>query len=483
MNKIQKDNLGFLGADYQYKLVSAFVQDKKYFEDLYNIIEPNAFTESCLRGIVGVMKDYYDKSGNVPSYDTILIEVRSKLVNTEEDNEYYNETVDQLKSISCEAREEIEALGMKFFKQQGVIKAAQEMLQKVKNGASIDELEVSQQEIADVLNIKRHDSNISSPLDNIEDDLSKENIVTIPTGVDLLDEALGGGLDKGKLGLIICPTGVGKTSMTTCFAANAACYTCEQNNYEGYKVLQIIFEDSHRDIHRKYFGNISGIESAEINVSEENTEKVRLALKTSSRSEFINNNIRIERFDSGEKTATDIKNEIKRITNEGFKPDMVIIDYFECLAPEPGYSKLDVTEREAKTMRKLENMAVELDIAIWVPTQGNRESMSALLITTDKMGGSIKKGQIAQVILTVAKTPEQKKANKATISLQKNRGGKDTINLEGVNFNNGTCIIDCSEVIEFDSVLEYNSEATFKEDQIKQNYTKELRAPYKLNQK
>jgi len=481
MTKIQKDNLGFLGVDYQYKLVSAFVQDKKYFEDLYNIIEPNAFTESCLRGIVGIMKDYYNNSGSVPSFETILFCVNDKLVNTEEDRDYYAETIDNLKTISCEAREEIESLGMKFFKQQGVIKAAQEMLQKVKNGANLDELEESQQEIADVLNIKRHQSNMSSPLESIEDDLSKENIVSIPTGVDKLDEVLGGGLDKGKLGLIICPTGVGKTSMTTCFAANAACYTCEQNNFEGYKILQIIFEDSHRDIHRKYFGNISGIESADINASEENTEKVRLALKTSSRSQYINDNIRIERFDSGEKTATDIKNEIKRITNEGFKPDLVIIDYFECLAPEPGYSKLDITERESKTMRKLENMAVELDIAIWIPTQGNRDSMTALLVTTDKMGGSIKKGQIAQVIITVAKSPEQKKKNLATISLQKNRGGKDAINLEGVYFNNGTCIIDCSEIVEFEDVLEYNEDAAYREEEMQQSYTKQLRAPYKLN--
>lgn len=481
MNKIQKDNLGFLGVDYQYKLVSAFVQDKKYFEDLYNIIEPNAFTESCLRGIVGVMKDYYDKSGNVPSYDTISFSVRNKLVNTEEDREYYDETIDKLKTISCEAREEIESLGMKFFKQQGVIKAAQEMLQKVKNGASIDELEISQQEIAEVLSIKRHNSNITSPLENVEEDLSKENVVTIPTGVELLDDTLGGGLDKGKLGLIIGPTGFGKTSMTTCFAANAACYACEQNNNEGYKVLQIVFEDSHRDIHRKYFANISQIESAEINSSEENLEAVRLALKTSYRSEYINNNIRIERFDSGEKTATDIKNEIKRITNEGFKPDLVVIDYFECLAPEPGFAKLDVTERESKTMRKLENMAVELDIAIWIPTQGNRDSLVTELVTTDKMGGSIKKGQIAQVIISISKTVEQKKANKATISLLKNRGGKDTINLEGVYFNNGTCIIDCSEAIEFDSVLEYNANATFKEQELDRDCVKDIRAPYRIN--
>ena len=35
----------------------------------------------------------------------------------------------------------------------------------------------------------------SSPLEDVERDLSKDSVITVPTGVRKLDEALGGGLD------------------------------------------------------------------------------------------------------------------------------------------------------------------------------------------------------------------------------------------------------------------------------------------------
>ena len=481
MAKIEKRTLGFLGADYQYRLVSSFVEDGKFFKDIYSVVEQNAFTEPCLRGIVGVMKDYYDATGSVPSYEMINIKVREKLVHNDDDLQYYNETIEKLRKTTCEGRGQIEELGLEFFKQQEIIRCANEMVQSVVAGATMEEVSKYSQEMSDIFSVRRHEDSMTTPFESVEEDLSNEHTVHIPTGVSKLDTVLDGGLEKGKLGLIIGPTGFGKTSMTTCYAANAATYLCEANNYEGFKGLQIIFEDTHRDIHRKYFSKISQVETADLNKDEETTNKVRQILANSNDKELINSNIRIVRFLSGEKTVADIKNYILKVTNEGFKPDFVVIDYFECIAPEPGTSKLDVTEREGRIMRKLENMAAELDIAIWIPCQGNRDSIMSEIVTTDKMGGSIKKGQISHVIISISRTPEQKKEYRATISLLKNRGGRDTINLEGVYFNNGTCTIDCSDVVEFEDVLEYNEFATEKEKQIQQEMIRDARRGFNLH--
>jgi hypothetical protein len=58
------------------------------------------------------------------------------------------------------------------------------------------------------------------------------------------------------------------------------------------------------------------------------------------------------------------------------------------------------------------------------------------------MGGSIKKVQIAHVIVSVAKTLEQKEHNLATIALLKSRIGKDGIVFENCKFDNSLLIID-----------------------------------------
>jgi hypothetical protein len=40
-----------------------------------------------------------------------------------------------------------------------------------------------------------------------------------------------------------------------------------------------------------------------------------------------------------------------------------------------------------------------MDVAGWTATQGNRSSISSDVVTTDQMGGSIKKAQVGHVII------------------------------------------------------------------------------------
>lgn len=97
---------------------------------------------------------------------------------------------------------------------------------------------------------------------------------------------------------------------------------------------------------------------------------------------------------------------------------------------------------EGSVMRSLEAMTGEFDMAIWTATQGNRESISSEVVTGDQMGGSIKKAQIAHVILSIGKTLEQKEHNLATLTLLKSRIGKDGIIWQNCKFNNEFLLID-----------------------------------------
>jgi len=479
MGKISKDNLGYLGVDFQYKLVKIFIEDPNYFIDFSSLINQNAFTDTYLKTVVGVIKDYYNKNDLVPSYDMLLVKLREKAV-TDDDLQYYEETVDKIRRSSIEGLDEIGNIAERFFKQQEMIRGANR-LKEIAGSGDLDKYDECEAIFERITAIKRRDVDTSTPLSNIDGDMSKEDIVTIPTGISKLDDALGGGLDKGKIGIIIGSMGFGKTSMTTCIAANAATYKCPANDNEGFKVLQIVFEDSHRDVHRKYFAKISQVESRHLNKDEETVERVKEILRNSEEGEMINNNIVIMRLQSGEKSASDIRQIIKKKIKEGFKPDLVIIDYFGCLAPEPGTSKGDVTERESATMRKLENMAPDLDIAIWVPVQGNRDSITAELVTNDKIGGSIAKNQIAQVVISITRSVDDISNNLATITLLKNRSGLGGLTLNGIYFNNGTCTINCENVVEFDSPLAYNEYAADKEQEIMEERVRSARGTYKMH--
>ena len=215
-----------------------------------------------------------------------------------------------------------------------------------------------------------------------------------------------------------------------------------------------------------FTGNISQgfhkLKRVRLNETEETTNRVREILKNHPDKEYIKNNIRIIQLNTGEYSVTDIKQLIKKKINEGFKPDMVVIDYFECINHEEGTGNLQKWEQETKTMRKFETIAKGSDIAIWLPTQGNRGSVTSELVTMDQGAGSFTKQQIAQVVVSIARSVDDIKNQKATLAVLKNRSGSAGIVLNGIKFNNGTCTISCDEMIPFDSVLGYNEYADNK---------------------
>lgn len=246
------------------------------------------------------------------------------------------------------------------------------------------------------------------------------------------------------------------SSMTTAMASHAA--------LNGFKVLQIIFEDRIKQIQRKHIGRLTNIESKDLS-KKENIDYVKEVIEKYKEDGTLQKNLRIVKFPSGEKTARQIKAFILKLINNGFKPDLVIIDYFECLAHESDRNSTNEFEKEGKTMRFFEAMVGELDIALWIPSQGTKDSINLELITMDKIGGSVKKAQIAHIILSIARTVDDIANNKATIAILKNRAGKSGKVFNNVGFNNGTCRISTDEVDECDSLFEMNEkkkEANFE---------------------
>ena len=156
MATVNKDNFGYLGLDFQYKLIKIFINEPDYFVDFNQFINQNAFTDPYLKTIVGVMKDYFHKHEIVPSYDMIMIELRSK-ARTEDDVQYYTETLGKIKKASTEGIDEISHLAENFFKQQEMIKVANKV-KEIAGSGNLDRFDECNQMWENISNIKRRDS-------------------------------------------------------------------------------------------------------------------------------------------------------------------------------------------------------------------------------------------------------------------------------------------------------------------------------------
>lgn len=461
--EIKKDaDLGFLGETYQYKLVHEFMADKDFFCSLHGAIEQNKFTDPLLRVFVGILKEYYEETDIHPSYDMMEVLLRDKAYNDIQRQEYIA-LVEKVKETPSDGAEYVQNRAKSFFKQQRILLLTSQIQKLIGNGQT-DKCEEVINILNEAINIGEPNDMGSGVFDDIGDTLSDDYRKPIPTGIDAIDETLEGGLGKQELGVIIGPSSFGKTSMTTAIAGHAA--SC------GFKVLQIVFEDREKQIKRKHIARITNIESKDLSKDSYITMVKEQVSHYREHYPLLDKNLRIVKFQSGEKTALDIERYIKKQINSGFRPDMVIVDYFECLE-HVGDAK-DEWGREGKTMRKFEAMAGELDIAMWIPLQGTKDSVNAELVTMDKAGGSFKKIQVAHIVMSIARTIEDIEDNKATIAILKNRAGKAGKVFDGVEFNNGTCRISCDNVSVVDSLSQWDKEKQVKKQNFAENLAKKV---------
>ncbi len=219
----------------------------------------------------------------------------------------------------------------------------------------------------------------------------------------------------------------------------------------GYNVLQIFFEDNPKIIQRKHFTLWTGIAPDELSFRKDVVmEKVR------DIKENTTNRLILKKYASDTLTISQIKNQIRKIIAEGTKIDMISLDYIDCVVPDKNLG--DEWKSEGSVMRGFEAMCHELDVAGWTATQGNRSSISSDVVTTDQMGGSIKKAQVGHVIITVAKSLQQKEMKLATIAITKSRIGRDGIVFENCKFDNELMEIDTESSVTFLGLEEQKEE-------------------------
>lgn len=199
----KRSDLGYLGETFQYRLTHEFMENHTFFEDLSSIIDQNMFTDPNLKTLVGVMKNYYEREGHVPSYDMLEVELRD-ISHSDKEIETYLAILEKVRNSASDGVERTRELAEKFFKQQNIIRTANEILKIAGNGDT-SQYDACVDLLNDAMTKGTHNDFGEGLFDHINETLSDDYRVPIPTGIGKIDEALEGGLGKGELGVIIGP--------------------------------------------------------------------------------------------------------------------------------------------------------------------------------------------------------------------------------------------------------------------------------------
>jgi replicative DNA helicase len=443
--------LGYLGYKFQTEIINQILHpaNKKFAERIIDIVHAKYFDNEYFRLIIATVKDYYETFEKVPAWDTLetilKVEIKDKIT-----QDYVFEITKEIRNLVVEDWEYVQREALNFCRQQELKKANDKISKIIDNGefGRYEECAEIMKEALSVGAEKDDGTSISEGWDTV---LEEDFRHPVPTGITGIDELTNGGLSRGELGVILAPYGTGKTTILTKIGNTA--YNV------GYNVLQIVFEDKADIIKRKHASCWSGIE---LNSLSDDKETVIDVIKEKTNGRV--NDLIIRKFPSEGVTMNTIKSYVRHLISTGFKPDVILLDYIDCVESTKRYS--DEWSGEGNVMRAFESMLSEYDIVGWTAVQGNRSSISSDVVTGDQMGGSIKKAQIGHFIMSIARTLAQKETNRATLAVLKSRFGKDGVIFEDCTFDNGRVFIDTESS---DTFLGYEKKVeTRKEESVKE---------------
>ena len=434
-------NFEYLGNNFQIQLLNQIIVDKDFSQSIIEVIENSYFENKYFKIIIQMIKEYHKKYDHTPSFDTLEQVAKSEL-QQETAVKVVLDTIKKIKSSPIDGVDFVQEKALKFCKQQELQKVMKKA-QKIIDGGEFENYDTLEELVREALLVGSKDTSTMSVFSNIDQVLDEDYRHPIPMGIPGIDRLLKGGLAKGEIGVILAPTGVGKSTILTKISNHAFNL--------GFNVLQIFFEDNPKVIQRKHYTLWTKIHPDEL--SEKKEEVMRKAKEIE---ETMSNKLDLKKLPSDTRTMSQIKNEIRKMIADGTKIDMVVVDYIDCIMPDKNLG--DEWKSEGSVMRGFEAMCHELNLVGWTATQGNRASISSEVVTTDQMGGSIKKAQVGHVIISIAKTLQQKEMKLATIAITKSRIGDDGVVFENCKFDNAMIEIDTESTTTFLGVEEQKEE-------------------------
>jgi len=230
----------------------------------------------------------------------------------------------------------------------------------------------------------------------------------VTTGWTEIDTITGGGLGKSELGVVIAPTGAGKSMALVHLGAHAI--------KEGKTVVHYTLELQDTVIGTRYDSCITGYPLSDIRTfKDEVYEEIKK----------LDGSLVVKEYPVKSATTNTIRAHLSRLLKRDIKPGLIIVDYADLL--KPVIVRKEKRNELESIYEELRALASEFQCPIWTASQTNRSGLNAEVITMEQISEAFNKCFVADFIFSVSRTIEDKQNNKGKIFIAKNRNGPDGI--------------------------------------------------------
>ena len=409
------DNLSKYGQSYQTKVVTNLVTDRPFLEQVSDILETKYFESDTNKWVVDVTRKYFYKYKNTPTTDFFKTEIQ-KIT----DKALQQNVLTQLKAVYAQQSggdsEWVKNEFVTFCKNQNfknVILTSVDLLQT----GQFDKIEKL---VRDAVKVGQANDLGLDYKEDIEVRFEEVNRRTVKTNWDVIDDLTDGGLGPGELGVIVAPSGVGKTWVLCHIGAEAV--------RQGKNVLHYTLELTQNYVGQRYDTIFTGIPSSDL---KENKDQIR------DKVDKLKGGLMIKYYPPKGITANTIAAHIDMVRSTKFQPDLIIIDYADLLISVNSKNNSDYQEQGGIYI-DLRAMGGEYQIPIWTASQTNRSAIESDVIHADKIADSYAKVMNADLIISVSRKDTDKLNDTARFHVMKNRFGPDGLTFPAkMNTNKG----------------------------------------------
>jgi replicative DNA helicase len=412
-------------------VISALLTHKEYLTNIHDIISEEYWDNQAHQWIIKEIIKYYDKYHTTPSMDVLKVELQKVT------NDVLKISIkEQLKSAYETSDEDLEYVQEEFStfcKNQQLKKALLNSVDLL-NAGDFDGIKF----LVESALKAGQDKNIGHEYSkDIEARFREDARQVVATPWERINDLLQGGLGNGDFGLIFGNPGGGKSWSLVALGGYAV--------RMGYNVLHYTLELGEDYVGRRYDSFFTKTPVDSILKHRDKVEEVIPELP----GELI-----IKEFPTGRATISTIESHIRKVTDLGTKPDLIIIDYVDLLSTRKRTADRKGEIDDIYTSTK--GLARELNIPVWSVSQVNRAGAKDDVIEGDKAAGSYDKIMITDFCLSLSRKAKDKVNGTGRFHIMKNRYGIDGLTF-GVKADTSTGHF---EVHDYDPDEEFENEVS-----------------------
>ena len=349
------------GKNFQNKLAFLILDDRVFADRMMEVLNVEFLEFKYLQVFVEKIFHYKRKYGSQPSHETMKTIIRSGL---EKENEALQKQIrDYFASVLAdinilESTEYIKETALDFCRKQKLREAMVQstaLLQK----CSFDEISVL---INDALKAGADSDFGYDYIKDFEERFKVSGRETITTGWSKIDEITGGGGGRGELGVVIAPTGVGKSMVLVHIGATAI--------KAGMTVLHYTLELKDTVVASRYDSCITGIR---LNELLDHKQEIKKAL------EDVDGTLIVREYPTKTATTNTIRAHIEKLKQQNIIPDMILVDYADLLRTLS--VRKEKREELESIYEELRSIMMEYNCVGWTASQTNRTGLNQEIIT------------------------------------------------------------------------------------------------------